>query len=230
MIRRLLIIPARAGSKRIKNKNIKLFQNKPVIYYSLNQAKKSKLFKKIHVSTDSKKIKKIVEKLNYKVDFLRPKKLAGDKVSTESVLRYVVDKFKKKNVFFDEVWSLTPCSPLILKNDLIEASKKLRKYKNKIVLSVSKYPVPIEWAFIKKKNSLYPLKKNLMKIRSQDFLEKFHDTGNFVGIPIHFFNLKNIDFNKNYIGYELPKERSIDIDTMDDFRLAEMIYVGKKGI
>ena len=99
MIRRLLIIPARAGSKRIKNKNIKLFQNKPVIYYSLNQAKKSKLFKKIHVSTDSKKIKKIVEKLNYKVDFLRPKKLAGDKVSTESVLRYVVDKFQKKKRF-----------------------------------------------------------------------------------------------------------------------------------
>ena len=127
MKRRLLIIPARSGSKRIKNKNIRLFQKKPIIYFPLKVAKKSKLFNKIHVSTDSEKIKKLVENFGVKVDFLRPKKLAGDKISTEQVLRYVVKEFEKKNLYFDEVWSIAPCSPLIIVSDLLKAAKKLKK-------------------------------------------------------------------------------------------------------
>ena len=74
----IAIIPARAGSKRIKNKNIKLFRGKPIIYYSINAAKKSKIFQKIIVSTDSEKIKKISEKYGAEVPFLRPKYLSDD--------------------------------------------------------------------------------------------------------------------------------------------------------
>ena len=69
MIKRLAIIPARSGSVRIKNKNIKLFNKKPVIYYTLEICKKSRMFKKIHVSTDSKKIKKVVEKKVFQLSF-----------------------------------------------------------------------------------------------------------------------------------------------------------------
>lgn len=230
MKNRLLIIPARSGSKRIKNKNIRLFQKKPIIYFPLTEAKKSKLFKKIHVSTDSKKIKKLVENYGVKVDFLRPKKLAGDKISTEQVLRYVVKKFEKKNLFFDEIWSITPCSPLVTASDLVKASKKLKKNMKKIILSVAKYSVPIEWAFEKKKDHLIPLKKGFYKKRSQDFKDMFHDTGNFVGIPISFFKLKRINFDKNYIGFQLPKRKSVDIDNLEDFKLAEILYVGSKKI
>ena len=129
MTKRLLIIPARSGSKRIKNKNIRLFQKKPIIYFPLEEARKSKLFEKIHVSTDSKKIKKIVESLNFKVDFLRPKKLAGDKVSTEKVLRFVLREYEKMNLYFEEIWSITPCSPLIDKfiNKKISLSNYCKK-------------------------------------------------------------------------------------------------------
>ena len=230
MIKRLLIIPARSGSKRIKNKNVKLFQKKPIIYYPLMEAKKSRLFKKIHISTDSLKIKAIVEKLGFKVDFLRPKELAGDNISTEKVLRFVINKYKKKNLVFDEIWSMAPCSPLISKFDLIKAAKLLNKNKNKIVISITKFSVPIEWAFKKKNNLLTPTVRNSYKKRSQDFSEKFHDTGNFVGIPFKFFLKKKINFDKNYVGYELPRIQSIDIDTPEDFKLAEIIYVGKKNI
>ena len=73
-VKRLAIIPARSGSIRIKNKNIKDFHNKPIIQYTLNNAIQSKLFTDIHVSTDSKKTTKLVEKLGLKVNFLRPKK------------------------------------------------------------------------------------------------------------------------------------------------------------
>ena len=71
-IKRLAIIPARSGSKRIKNKNIKKFIGKPIIFYSINSAIKSRLFEKIHVSTDDKKIQNKIESLGLNVDFLRP--------------------------------------------------------------------------------------------------------------------------------------------------------------
>ncbi len=187
MTKRLLIIPARSGSKRIKNKNIKIFNGKPIIFYSILEALKSGLFSNIHVSTDSTRIKKIVEKIGLKIEFLRPKHLAGDYTPTVDVLRYVYNKFKKKNFLYDEIWCLTPCSPLIKSFDLISSSKLLKKHRNKIVISVSKYNVPIEWAFTKKKNKLIPVKKNFYKKRSQDLEFKYHDSGNFVGIPNSFF-------------------------------------------
>ncbi len=96
MTSRLLIIPARGGSKRIKNKNIKLFFRKPIIYYPIRNAIKSKLFKHIHVSTDSLKIKKISHKAGAKVDFLRPKKLAKNNTPIIDVVNYVYNEFLKK--------------------------------------------------------------------------------------------------------------------------------------
>ncbi len=224
MIKRLLILPARSGSKRIKNKNIKLFKNKPIIYFPLTQAKKSKLFSKIHVSTNSKRTKKIVENFGFKVDFLRPNYLATDKIPTEKVLKYVVKKFEERDFYFDEIWSLAPCSPLIKSIDLIKAAKILKKNNKKIILSITSYTVPIEWAFFKKKNRLIPIKKNYYTKRSQDLIKKYHDAGNFVGIPKLFFKMKKINFDSNYIGYELPRSRAIDIDTPEDFKLAEILY------
>ena len=64
---------------------------------------------------------------------------------------------------------------------------------------------------------------------SQDFKDMFHDSGNFVGILI-FLQIKKINFDKNYIGFELPKRRSIDIDNLEDFKLAEMLYAGSKKL
>jgi pseudaminic acid cytidylyltransferase len=222
---RLLIIPARIGSKRIKNKNIKNFYGRPIISYSLKIAKQSRIFHKIHVSTDSKKIKKIVESYGVEVDFLRPKKISGDYTSIISVLKYVYNYYKKKNLLFDEIWSLSACAPLLKTKDLINASNLLKHNKNKIVLPVTEYDTPIEWAFkIDKNNVLTPIKKNSYKIRSQDISKKYHDTGYFVGIPIKFFYKKKIEFDQNYIGYKIERNRAIDIDNLTDWKLAENLY------
>ena len=88
-LKRLLIIPARGGSKRIKDKNIKKFKNKPIIYYTIENAKSSRLFDKIHVSTDSKKISKIVRKKNIKIEFMRPKSLSGGKIPLFEFYKFV---------------------------------------------------------------------------------------------------------------------------------------------
>ena len=111
MIKRLAIIPARGGSKRIKNKNLKNFFGKPLIYYSILAAKKSKIFSEIHVSTDSKKILKYVKTQNISPAFIRPKKLSNDFTGIHEVLKYVVKKYKMLNFCFDEIWLLYPTNP-----------------------------------------------------------------------------------------------------------------------
>lgn len=223
-IKRLLIIPARSGSKRIKNKNFKNFKGKPIISYSILNALKSKIFSKIVVSTDSKKYCKYLNRFDVDIS-LRSKKLSNDSATIESVMRSVLSEYDKLKKIYDEVWSLTPCSPLIQARDLINASKLLKKNKNKIILPITEYPAPIEWSFkLKKNKKLIPTKKNFYKIRSQDLSKLFYDTGNFVAIPIHHFKKKSIEFDKHYLGLELPRERSVDIDNLEDWRLAEILY------
>ena len=90
---RLLIIPARGGSKRIKNKNIKKFHNKPIIQYPLTSAKKSKLFNVIHVSTEDKSIFKLVKKIGFSPDFFRDKKLGNNSVGIGEVIKFVINKW-----------------------------------------------------------------------------------------------------------------------------------------
>ena len=89
MIKRLAIIPARSGSKRIKDKNIKLFKKQPIINYTLALCKKSKMFNKIHISTDSDQIKKIVKKKGFSIDFMRPKKLSKKNIPLIDVAKFV---------------------------------------------------------------------------------------------------------------------------------------------
>ncbi len=222
--KRLLVIPARSGSKRIKNKNFKNFKGKPIISYSILTALKSKIFDKIVVSTDDKNNLNYLKK--YKIDIsFRSKKLSDDNTTIESVLRSVLSEYKMFGKNFDEIWSLAPCSPLIIKEDLIKASTILKKNKKKIVLPVSEYPAPLEWGFkLTKKKKLIPIKKNYYKIRSQDLSKSYYDTGNFVAIPIHHFKKKYIEFDKHYIGLEIPRHRSIDIDNLEDWKLAEILY------
>ena len=92
----ICLIPARIGSKRIKKKNIKRFYGKPLISYAIINAKKSNLFRKIVVSTDSKSIAKIAEKYGAEVPFYRPKKFSNDKATDKQVRKHFLNYCKKK--------------------------------------------------------------------------------------------------------------------------------------
>jgi len=95
---KICLIPARKGSKRIKNKNIKIFFGKPLISYAINVAKKSNLFDKIIVSTDCIKIKKISEKFGAEVPFIRPNNLSNDKSTDIDVVKHFLNFCKKKEI------------------------------------------------------------------------------------------------------------------------------------
>ena len=127
-MKNICIILARKNSKRIKNKNIKSFCGKPLIYYSINLAKKSKLFERIIVSTDSLKIKKIAEKYSAEVPFLRNKKLSNDYASTKEVLNDVVDKISARHEY--NIFCIYCTAPLLIEKDLINALKIFKNSKD----------------------------------------------------------------------------------------------------
>ena len=220
-----MIIPARGGSKRIKNKNIKKFKGKPIIYHTLETILKSKLFDVIHISTDSLRIRKVVEK-KIKVDFLRPKNLANNTTPIYKVILYVINYYKKKNFSFDEIWCMMPCAPNIKPKDLVKASIFFKSKKKKLpVITISKYKVPIEWANkLGKNNVLHALNKIKQMKRSQDLVEKYYDAGQFYIFPSD--KIFKINFSKNSFlryGFILPFSKSIDIDDYEDWKIAEKI-------
>ena len=135
----LLIIPARKGSKRIKNKNIKIFFGKPIIYYSIQKGKQSGLFSKIVVSTDCKKIAKIAKKFGASVDFLRPAHLSTDKVSTASVIQHVLKFLKKRREVYKYVCCIYPVAPLINLSIFKKCYNILRTSNFNYVFPVSKH-------------------------------------------------------------------------------------------
>jgi len=230
MTKRLAIIPARGGSKRIKNKNIKLFCGRPMITYTLESVIKSKLFNKIHVSTDSSKIRKVCEK-KIKFDFERPKKLSGDNTSVMSVVNYVVKKYKDRGLNYDEVWLIFPCSPLIDIKDFLNISKLVKKNKNKkTILTVCEYPSPIERSYkLSNKKYLKPIDKNNFKKRTQDLSQSYYETGAIMAIPKrNFTNINNKPNLKNLAPYFVEKYKSIDVNNIKDWNFAELLYKSVK--
>jgi pseudaminic acid cytidylyltransferase len=224
-IKRLLIIPARSGSKRIKNKNIKKFHDQPIIYYPLKVSIKSKIFDKIHVSTDSTNIANVVNKLGRFADFLRPKNLSSDNISLIAVLEHVINKYEAEGINFDEVWSILPCSPLLMVKDILKCKKLIQKNK-KTVLAVSPYPAPINWSFQIKNNKIFKANEDVIRDSKLSKINSYYDSGQIYCFPINIIKKKNFSFKKSIITYKLPIERSVDIDTKQDWKLAEILYKG----
>jgi hypothetical protein len=221
-LKRLLIIPARSGSKRIKNKNIKFFFNKRIIFYSIEAALKSKLFKKIHISTESNKYKQIIEK-KLKIEFLRPRYLSTNKTPLMKVFKYVVNNYKKKNYYFDEIWFLGACSPLVNHNDLVKMSKEMKYLKKQnSLMTIGEYQAPIQWAHkLLKCKTIIPLNKKFLKIRSQDLKKYYYDTGTVVIFKSEIFYQSKVP---KYRGYILTKTKSLDIDDLGDWNLMKKLF------
>jgi pseudaminic acid cytidylyltransferase len=231
MTRRIAIIPARGGSKRIPNKNIRDFCGKPMIAHILQAALESGLFDVIHVSTESLHIRQVVENLGFSVDFMRPDELADDHTPIMPVLRYVTETYASCGQIFDQVWLLMACAPLLKHSDLRQASELFDQSGSvNPVLAIAEYPVPIEWAFNRtsdgKMNPVYP---GMFAVRSQDIEKKYFDAGVFTAFPAKMVqSSEGAGSDEGFVGYVIPKGAAIDIDDAADWALAEVMY--KKSI
>ena len=233
----ICIIPARKGSKRIKNKNIKLFAGKPLISYVIKIAKKSKLFSRIIVSTDSRKIANIAKKYGAEAPFIRNKKLSNDYAPSIEVLLDCIRKINSINIKYH--FFIYPGAPLISSKDLIKAFKVIKEKKVDHLLAMTNYNVSPFGACKIKKNGIvtfcWPKKvKDEIKRRAFKKLPNLvHDTGTFyiyrtkalltakkrgLAKSSYFISQKKTCY------YLLHKLKSVDINTIEDFEFAESLY------
>lgn len=220
----ICIIPARGGSKRIKNKNIKKFFGKPIISYAINLAKRTNIFQKIVVSTDSLKIKKIAIKYGAEVPFLRSKNLSNDYSGTKEVIIDCIKKIKSENIKYH--FCLYPTSPLIKVKDIKKSFKKIKKLNYDFLIAVSKFNYSPLRALTVNKNKISYYFKKYIKKRSQDLPVLMQDTGTFYIYNTNKLIKKNkrkiIPIRSTY--YEMSKERVIDINDHQDFKFAKKLY------
>ena len=229
---KLAIIPARSGSTRIKDKNIINFCGKPLITYSLQTASESGIFDKIHVSTDSKKYQKLVNKLGYKTDFLRDPLLAINSAPITDILRWVVKKYQSMGEDVSDVCMILSTAPLIDGNDIKSAYKLFLEHDKKYpVLSVASFTSPIERGFkIGEKNLLEPIFPEMLSKHSQELSKTYHDAGAFFIIDAEQLINDTIKVYKKYLPYVLPRHKVVGIDEPEDLKMAEVLYIGNKKI
>lgn len=221
----LLIIPARGGSKRIPRKNIKHFKGKPIIEWAMAESKKLKDFDKFIVSTDDEEISNISIRNGFEVPFIRPEELSGDYSLTRDVIIHAIDFFSKENIKLQYVCCLYPTTPLLDSNDITKALQILKASKKDIyVFSAAKYSHPIQRSFFIEKNGYSKMffSDDFHK-RTQDLQSAYHDAGQFyIASTKTWLNKENIF--ENSLPYILSPNKFIDIDTMEDWKLAELIY------
>lgn len=223
-MRILAIIPARGGSKRIPNKNIKDFLGKPIIAYTIEKAFKSNLFDKIMVSTDSIKIKTVAQKYGAEVPFLRSDKNADDFASTYDVIKEVIDEFKARDQYFDIVCCLYPTNPFLNVINLSKGLEKLKKENLDSVFSITKFTFPIQRAFLLKNDKVRPREPENFCKRSQDLEETFQDAAHFYWVKTSVLNQFNSMLTKNTGGVLIENIAVQDIDRKTDWKIAEFKY------
>ena len=224
-MKKLVIIPARGGSKRIPRKNIKSFLGKPIIAYSIEAALKSNLFDEVMVSTDDNEIAKIAEEYGAKIPFLRSEENANDYATTVAVLNEVLETYKTQGKVFDYCVCMYPTAPFVSGDLLTKAIHKLTENKLDTVFSVLEYSFPIQRAMkMNEDDTIEMIDASKMNIRSQDLEASFHDAGQFYALNVNVFLKQQKLWTNNTGCIQINELEAQDIDTETDWKLAELKY------
>lgn len=220
---RLAVIPARGGSKRIPRKNLKAFNGRPVISYSIDAAKASGLFDHVVVSTDDAEISDLARQLGAETPFVRPPELADDHTGTNAVARHAASWFAKRGEAPDEVCCVYATAPFVTSDDLIAAHALLQDG-IEFVFAATRFAFPVQRALRSEENGLVvPMFPQWISARSQDLPAALHDAGQFYWGRPAAFERCDVVFLAAALAYELPSWRVQDIDTPDDWIRAEML-------
>lgn len=219
-MKNIAIIPARSGSKGLKDKNIKDLNGLPLLAYSIIAAKESKLFDEIMVSTDSQLYADIAINYGANVPFLRSNLQSGDNASSWGVVREVLENYRQNGKRFNTVCLLQPTSPLRTQDDIINAYKILEQSGGNAVTSVCEMDHSPLWSMtLPADNSLTEFRKTI----SEKPRQKLHKYYRFNGAVY----IRKIDDTKILelpeYAFIMEKNKSVDIDTLEDFEYAEYI-------
>lgn len=226
----LCTICMRGNSKGLVNKNLKLLNGKPLMYYTINQAKKSKIFDEIVVSSDSQKILNTAKYYKIKNLILRPKKLASDKSGKLPAIKHaLLNTEKKLNKMFHYVIDLDVTSPLRNINDIKKSLALFKKRDANNLFSVNNSKKSPYFNMVENRNSKIRLIKESNNILRRQDTPKTYD----LNASIYIWKRKTLVekktiFNSKTCIYEMPFIRSIDIDSLDDFKIVNLL-IKKNG-
>jgi N-acylneuraminate cytidylyltransferase len=222
---KLCVIPARGGSKRIPRKNIKEFCGQPMIAYSIQAAKQSGCFDKIIVSTDDQEIADVAKSYGADVPFMRPEELANDYAGTIPVIKHAIEWFEQDDQSPELVCCLYATAPFVQAEAIQQALQKLQTTQADYCFTATSFPFPIQRAIKLTKNErvemFYP---ENFSARSQDLEEAYHDAGQFYWGKAEAWKSEIPLFSNKATAYVLPRHLVQDIDTLEDWKRAELMY------
>lgn len=222
---RLAIIPARGGSKRIPQKNIKEFAGQPIIAWSIQAAKESHCFDRIIVSTDDPEIARIARLNGADVPFMRKAELSGDDVPTVPVVADAVAWHIAHGDAVTEACCIYATAPFVQPDDLIKGLEILLGCNASYAFSVTEYAHPIQRALkIKSYGRLSIINEDYATCRTQDLDIAVHDAAQFYWGKAHSWLDNRNPLNSNAAPVFIPRHRSRDIDSEDDWREAEILF------
>lgn len=230
----IAIIPARGGSKGLPRKNIKLLLEKPLIAWTIEQAKKSKYIDNIVVSTEDEEIAEISKECGAEVPFLRPKELAKDDSPTIDAIMHAINRFEERGEYFDIIVLLEPTSPLRDAEDIDKCIELMLNNKNKMaraIVSVAKLEIAHpefniiinEDGFIRKADG----STNFRVLRRQDLKDLYFFDGSVYISYTDTLKRKKTFYHGLTLGYIVPKYKSLEIDELCDFISIEALMKAK---
>ncbi|HNV95222.1 MAG TPA: pseudaminic acid cytidylyltransferase [Bacteroidales bacterium] len=220
----IAIIPARGGSKRIPHKNIKPFLGKPIIAYSIEAAQKSGLFSELMVSTDDKEIAEMAKKYGATVPFFRSPQTANDFATIGEVIEEVLLNYQKQGKMYENVCCLLATAPFINTKRLMEAYDLMLEKKYDSVFPIVRFSYPIQRALRLSDGNVSMFQPENFAKRSQDLEPAYHDSGQFYWMKVEEFMKQKRFFSKNSGAIILPETEVQDIDSEEDWKLAEWKY------
>jgi CMP-N,N'-diacetyllegionaminic acid synthase len=226
----IAIIPARGGSKGLPDKNRKLLNGKPMLCYTIEAALQSRSVSRVIVSTDSLEIATIAKKCGAEVPFLRPDFLAQDESKAIDVYKYTIDRLMtEEHIKIEEFMVLLPTAPLRNADDIDGAYQLFTEKEADSVVSYTEELHPIHWhKFVNEEGKFEAIFTDNMLQNRQELKKTFYPNG-----AIYIFKTavikKGLYYTENSLAYIMPNNRSVDIDTIDDFEYAEFLIHKSNG-
>ncbi len=223
---RVAVIPARGGSKRIPRKNVREFCGRPLIAYSILAAKNSDLFDHVIVSTDDDQIRDIASHYGAETPFVRPLELANDHATTVPVINHAVSWVQQHIGKVDHACCIYATAPFIQAKALRESYAMLiSRNVGGYVFSAATMPFPIQRTFkVKLDGFVEMFEPHNYNTRSQDLEDAYQDAGQIYWGSAETYNSEKIFFSTDSMAYVLPRHMVQDIDTLEDWHRAELMY------
>jgi len=221
----IAIIPARGGSKRIPGKNVKPFNGKPIIAYSIEAALKSGCFDRVIVSTDDEGIALVAKEYGAEVPFMRPADIADDYSTTLMVIEHALKALLARGESYDDCCCIYATAPFVTAVQLREGLQQMKQRQADYLFPVCEYPSPIQRAIsLDDSFNVTMFAPENLNTRSQDLTRAYYDTGQFYWGKVSAFLGSKPIYSDKASGLVLPKGSVVDIDTHEDWSLAEALF------